>query len=139
MLFDVRMASTSLGCVELPSGLLVAGRLQPSPSYGSVKDVVWKATDAFLHLGLYDSVAALLPPLSAQRRRWRLALQRAARLQLALVRANGELAPADFVNLFEAPADRGIVVLASFFSAPDWASATLPPPTQYITSSAPAV
>jgi hypothetical protein len=139
MLFSVRTGSTSLGLVELPSGLLVAGQLHPSPSYRSVENRVRNATDAFLHLGIYDAVAAMRPPLSAKRRAWRLHLQRAARLQLALVLPTGEFAPADFVNLLEAPADRGVVVLASFLSAPDWVAATLLPPIQHIAVDAPAV
>lgn len=139
MVFSVRTSSASLGLVDLPVGHLVAGRLQPSPQYNSVQQIVRNATDAFLHLGLYDSVAPMLPPISGQRRQWRRALVHASRLQLALVAANGERTPTDFVNLFEAPADRGIVVLASFISAPGWLAAALTPLPAELSSGAPAV
>jgi hypothetical protein len=138
MVFSVRTSSAALGLVDFPVGHLVAGRLQPSPEYDSVEQIVRDATDAFLHLGLYDSVAPMLPPISAQSRRWRRALARASRLQLALVGPNGEHAPTDFVNLFDAPVDRGIVVLASFVSAPGWVSAALTAPLAKLSSGAPA-
>lgn len=117
MLFTVQHHAASLGVVDLPLGPLVAGRLEPSPNYTAVADVVRQATDAFLHLGLFDSVAPLYPPIPAGIRRWRRAMARAARLQLGLVGVYGDQWPTQFVNLLEAPADHGIVVIASFVRA----------------------
>jgi hypothetical protein len=136
MLFSVHATTTSLGLVDLPAGDLVAGRLQPSPQYGSVREIIRDATNAFLHLGLFDAVAPMLPALSAETRRRRRALARAARLQLSLVGADGARVPTDFVNLLEAPGDGGIVVLASFVSAPTWVGAALSvPPAELISRS----
>ncbi|HEY9229277.1 MAG TPA: hypothetical protein VIP11_21700 [Gemmatimonadaceae bacterium] len=118
MLFSVRANTVSLGVVDLPAGLLVAGQLEPSPQYATVAEVVRQATDAFLHLGLFDAVAPLLPPIPADTRRLRRALTRAARLQIALIGVNGEQVSANFVNLLEAPADQRVIVLASFAIAP---------------------
>ena len=123
MRFSVRTNAVSLGSVDLPPGLLVAAPLEPSAAYTIVADVVRVASDAFLHLGLFDAVAPMVPPIPAQRRRWRRALSQAARLQLALIGADGARAPADFVNLVEAPGDRRIIVLASFVSAFSWVGA----------------
>jgi hypothetical protein len=129
MLYNVRTGNLLLGLVDLPHGRLVAASLEPSPHYASVADVIRQATDAFLHLGLFDSVAPMLPPISAETRRRRRALTRAARLQLTLVHANGEAAPTKFVNLLEAPADRRVVVLAGFSSPVASVGALLPMPT----------
>ena len=137
MLLSVRTDTASLGVVDLPNGLLVAARLEPSSQYAAVAEVVRQATDAFLHLGLFDPVAPLLPPIPAETRRWRRALSRAARLRIALVGANGEQAPTQFVNLLEAASDHRVIVLASFASAQAFMGAWLPVPIGRLGSAAP--
>ena len=138
MLFSVRTGNASLGLVDLPAGRLVAARLERSPEYDAVAAVVREATDAFLHLGLFDAVAPMLPPISADRRRWRRALALAARLRLTLADTSGEDARADFVNLLESPSDGGIVVLASFATEASAVGALLSRITQGSRSGAPA-
>jgi hypothetical protein len=50
--YTVDCNGTSLGVVELPGGLIVAGRLQPNSAYATISDTVRRATDVFIELGL---------------------------------------------------------------------------------------
>jgi hypothetical protein len=125
--YTVKLHDVSLGIVELPSGLLVAGRLEPHAGYSGVKGIVQAATDAFLQLGVFGVAAPLVPPIPAAARARRAAMGRAARLRLTLATDDGTVAPPHFVNLLEAPADGGIVVLAAFVEAPAVVGALLAP------------
>ena len=127
MWYTVKLHDVSLGIVELPGGLLVAGRLEPHTGYSGVKGIVQAATDAFLQLGVFGVAAPLIPPIPASARARRAAMGRAARLPLMLATDDGTVAPTHFVNLLEAPADGGIVVLAAFVETPVVVGALLAP------------
>lgn len=128
MWYTVRHGGVSLGVVDLPSGLLVAARLERHPGYVTVEETVRRATSAFLQLGAFGAAAPLLPPVSAEARARRRAMARAARLELDLIGAGGERALTSFVNLLEAPADGGVIVLASFHTAPAMVGAVVDQP-----------
>lgn len=127
MWYTVDCRGVSLGVVYLPSALVVAGRLEPHSGYATVEDTVRRATEAFLELGLFGAAAPLLPPIPSGIRTRRAAMARAARLPLELLTERGAHALTHFVNLLEAPADGGIVVLASFVEAPAVVGAGITP------------
>ena len=127
MWYTLKLNDVSLGIVALPSGLLVAGRLEPHAGYSRVKGIVRPATEAFLRLGVFGVAAPLVPPIPAVARARRAAMGRAARLPLTLAAEDGAVALTHFVNLLEAPGDGGIVVLAAFVEAPAVVGALLAP------------
>ena len=63
MWYTVDCNGTSLGVVDLPSGLLVAGRLQPNSGYARIAGTVRQATEAFIQLGLFGAAAPMFPPI----------------------------------------------------------------------------
>lgn len=128
--YTVDCNGTSLGVVELPGGLLVAGRLQPNSAYATIADTVRRATDVFIELGLFGAAAPLAPPISPTTRARRGAMARAARLPLELMTERGARALTHFVNLLDS-GDGGVIVLASFVEAPATVGA-LPGPTSYL-------
>jgi hypothetical protein len=123
--YSVLRSGIPLGTVELPATELATGLLQPLPAYASVAHTVRVASTALLRFGLYG------PPVSAKpdpsRRAARRALWAAATLRLELAElASGAPVPTLFLNLVEAPADGGVVVVARFLDIPARVSAPLP-------------
>ena len=127
MWFTVIRSGVPLGTVELSADELSAGLLQPLPAFEGVARTVRLGSAALLGYGLYG------PPVSARpdprRRAAQGALRAAATLQLELVElASGAPVPTVFLNLIEAPGDRGVVVLARFLDSPSRVPAQLARP-----------
>ena len=127
MWFTVTRSGVPLGTVELSAEELSAGLLQPLPAFEGVARTVRLGSDALMEYGVYG------PPVSARpdprRRAARGALRAAATLRLELLElASGAPIPTVFLNLIEAPGDRGVVVLARFLDSPARVPAPLPSP-----------
>lgn len=117
MWFSVQSNGVGIGTVDLPVGLLVTARLEPSTAYDGIASVVLDASTAFFQLGIFGAAAPLLPPIATEARRLRRAMSMATRLRLELVNARGEIVRTNFVNLVASTANDGVVVLASFLTA----------------------
>jgi hypothetical protein len=125
MWYSVLRSGVPLGTVELPATELAAGLLRPLAAYASVEQTVRAASTALLRYGIYG------PPISAKpdpsRRAARGALRAGATLRLELAElATSEPVPTVFLNLVEAPADKGVVVVARFLDSPARVPAPLP-------------
>jgi hypothetical protein len=117
MRHTVRSRGVVLGDVDLPAGLLVAGRLDPAPAYSTIRTTVRRATTAFLELGLFGAAAGATSQISASTRRQRDTMARAAGLNLELLGPRGEPVQTSFVNLLESPLDGGVVLVACLRAA----------------------
>jgi hypothetical protein len=117
MRYTLRSDGITLGHAELHTGSLVAARLDPAASYASIQAIVREATVAFLRLGLFAAAVPFAPDEPADVRDARAAMVLAAALQLELLDARGERVPTAFINLLDAPADGGVVVLVCFDEA----------------------
>lgn len=120
MRYSVMHEGIPVAGVELAPGELVAGRLAPLPSLDPLRDTIRGGSNALLALGFFGAATA------AGQNGVGTALRAAAALQFDLVDERGNLAPASFVNLIEAP-DGGVVVLARFGHAHAPVSARVPP------------
>jgi hypothetical protein len=94
-----------IGYIEVPEGELVAAPLLALPAFEPLRPTVQAASAALLALGFFGAATA------ADRNGAGAALQAAAALQFDLVDLRGELVPATFVNVLEAP-DGGLIVFA---------------------------
>lgn len=107
MRYSVVHDGIPLGFVELGPGELVAGALAPLSALEPLRGTIRAGSNALLTLGFFGAATV------AGQNGIGAALRAAAALQFDLVTDQGELAPATFVNLIEAP-DGGVVVLARF-------------------------
>lgn len=105
MRYSVVHEGVPVGDVELAPGELVAGQLTPRPALDTLRETLHAGSEALLALGFFGA-AAVGGQNGAEQ-----ALRAAADLRFDLFDARGELVPATFVNLIEAP-DGGTVVLA---------------------------
>ena len=128
MWYFVMRAGVPLGTVELPDVELAAGRLLPLPAFESVRARVRAASRALFAHGLFGPPLSAVPHPAAREARGALRSAAALRLELAGL-VSGVVVPTAFVNLLEAPADGGVVVIASFLDSPARVSAPLQGPT----------
>jgi hypothetical protein len=117
MWYAVLHEQTLIGIVDLPLADLASGRMQRFPAYAAIRPTVRAATAALLQLGFFGAAYPALPPRMRETVRLRHAISRAARLRLGLLDEQGASVQATFVNLLEAPADEGVVVVAGFGEA----------------------
>ena len=109
-----------IGFTELAPGELAAGPFVALPTLGAIRETVRKGSAALLPLGFFGAAAR------SGYRRTGAALRAAAALEFELLNEDGQLTPATFVNLIEAP-DGGLVVLARFGHAHAGVVAALKP------------
>ena len=109
-----------MGDVDLAPGELVAGQLVPRPALDPLRETLRAGSEALLALGFFDAVAVGRESDTAS------ALRAAAKLRFDLFDVRGELVPATFVNLIEAPGG-GTIVLARLGHAHAEVSASLVP------------
>ena len=107
---------TLLGEVDLTPGRFVASRLRATPAYRSVAEIVQSSTRAFLRMGLFYALEPSVQT-SAEARESFQAIERAARLRLALANAHGQIVATHFINLLASVSDDGVVVLLSLDEA----------------------
>ena len=105
MRYAVVHEGVPVGHIELTTGELVAAPLLPLPAFEALRPTVQAGSAALLTLGFFGAASTVGQNGSAA------ALQAAAALQFDLVDLQGELVPATFVNVLEAP-DGGLVVFA---------------------------
>jgi hypothetical protein len=103
--YAVMHEGVPVGYVDLAAGELVAGPLVPLPAFEALRPTVQAGSAALLAVGFFGAATP------AGQNGAGAALHAAAVLQFDLVDVRGELVPATFVNLIEAP-DGGLVVLA---------------------------
>src|SRR5437762_805892 len=84
------------------------------PAYSPIRATTRAATDALLRVGLFGGGLPALPPFPAERLRLRRAINRAARLDIALMNARGSVAGTSFVNVLETSHQGDVVVVAAF-------------------------
>jgi hypothetical protein len=94
-----------IGYIELTEGELVAAPLLALPAFDPLRPTVQAGSAALLALGFFGAASA------EEHNGAGAALRAAAALQFDLVDRHGELVPATFVNVLEAP-DGGLVVFA---------------------------
>ena len=114
MWYTVLWDDTPIGFVELRSGTLVAAPMLRLPVYERVGPTTRSATDALLQLGLFGGALPPIPPYPGELLRLRRSLSRAARLQLVLIDARGEVAETTFVNLLQSEQHEPVVLVAGF-------------------------
>jgi hypothetical protein len=117
MWFTVQHDGVPVGTAHLPIAELAAGRLGRLPAYAAVQPIVRAATAVLLEVGLFGAALHPAENPSAEVARARRALIRAASLRFELLGEQGERVQAAFVNLLEAPADGGVIVVAGFGEA----------------------
>ena len=120
MRFSVVHEGIPVGFVVLSPGELVAGQLVPLPSLDPLRNTIRAGSDALLALGFFGAATA------AGQNGAGAALRAAAAVRFDLFDDRGNLSPATFVNVIEAP-DGGLVVLARFGHAHSPVTAPLRP------------
>ena len=105
MRYAVMHKGVPIGHIDLTDGELVAAPLLALPAFEALRPTVHAGSVALLALGFFGAATA------ADHNGAEAALQAAAALQFDLVDLRGELVPATFVNVLEAP-DGGLVVFA---------------------------
>ena len=96
-----------VGFVDLAPGELVAGRVTPTPAFDPLRATLRAASDALLTLGFFAAATPKGQNGGGE------ALRAAAALHFDLLDDSGQLTPATFVNVIEAP-DGGLVALVRF-------------------------
>ena len=123
MRFSLVHEGIPVGFVELGSGELVAGPLTPLPALDPLRDTIRDGSNALLALGFFGAATpAGLNGAGAS-------LRAAAALRFDLFDERGDLSPATFVNVIEAP-DGGVVVIARLGHAHATVGAKVPAPPQ---------
>ena len=120
MRYTVLHRGVPLGFAELAPGELAAGTFVPLPTLASIRNTVRKGSQALLALGFFGAAT------EAGRNGVGDALRAAAALEFELMNEAGNLIPATFGNLIEAP-DGGLVLLVRFGHAHSGVGAPLKP------------
>jgi hypothetical protein len=121
--FSVVHEGIPVGFVELGSGELVAGPLSPLPALDPLRDTIRDGSNALLALGFFGAATP------AGQNGAGASLRAAAALRFDLFDERGDLSPATFVNVIEAP-DGGVVVIARLAHAHAIVGAKLPVPVR---------